>query len=156
MAAGSPEAGAEPGRGAGGRPHLRGGDALEPERRPCVLIVEDEERYRRVIGMLLSDLPLELEPCASAEQALSRLGHKVPDLLVTDLRMPGMGGLEEVLRATVRRPATCASCRTSSNERSSSARGRSCSRATCPSICVRRRAPRCSQRRPASFSRQRA
>jgi len=90
---------------AGGRPHLRGGDALEPERRPCVLIVEDEERYRLVIGMLLSDLPLELEPCASAEQALSRLGHKVPDLLVTDLRMPGMGGLELLARVKEEQPA---------------------------------------------------
>jgi len=41
-----------------------------------------------------------------------------------DLRMPGMGSLEEVLRAIVRRPATWASCRTSSSERSSSARSR--------------------------------
>jgi DNA-binding NtrC family response regulator len=57
-----------------------------------VLIVEDEEKLRRVIELQLRSAGFEVDKAASAEEAL-RLADRT-DLILTDLRLPGMDGLE--------------------------------------------------------------
>ncbi|MDQ2900535.1 MAG: sigma-54 dependent transcriptional regulator [Acidobacteriota bacterium] len=64
-----------------------------------ILIVEDEEKLRRVIELHLASEGYEVEKAASAEEALSMMDRA--DLILTDLRLPKMNGLE--LLALVRR-----------------------------------------------------
>ena len=78
--------------------------SLEPEPHPRVVLVEDEARYRRLMTMLLSDLPLRLTEAVSGEQALELLDRHAAQLVVTDLRMPGMGGMGLLERVGERYP----------------------------------------------------
>ena len=65
-----------------------------------ILVVEDEPDFRRLFELHLRswDLPISLHSVASGFDALVRIGAAPPDLLITDLRMPGMDGFE-MLRA---------------------------------------------------------
>src|SRR5580700_3936760 len=59
--------------------------------RPAILVIEDEEKYRRVIGLHLSSAGYEVKAAATAEDGL-KLAADV-DLILTDLKLPGMDGL---------------------------------------------------------------
>ena len=65
-----------------------------------VLIVEDEPDFRHLFELHLRSwgLPIDLESVPSGFDALLRIGASRPDLLITDLRMPGIDGFE-MLRA---------------------------------------------------------
>ena len=68
---------------------------------PRIVIAEDEENYREVLSMLLEDLDADIVFAEHGVEALE-LVHAAPThLVVTDLNMPQMGGLElmERLRA---------------------------------------------------------
>jgi len=71
-----------------------------PERLYQVLVVEDEPDFRRLFELHLRswELPLELQCVPSGFDALVRIGASRPNLLITDLRMPGIDGFE-MLRA---------------------------------------------------------
>lgn len=56
-----------------------------------VLVVDDERKMRRVLQMLLEQMGLESTPAESGEEALDLFGQEKFDLVLTDLRMPGMG-----------------------------------------------------------------
>lgn len=64
-----------------------------------ILIIEDEEKQRRVLGLHLSSRGYEVKAAASAEEGLRHAADS--DLVLTDLRLPGMSGLQmmEELRA---------------------------------------------------------
>jgi DNA-binding NtrC family response regulator len=64
-----------------------------------ILVVEDEEKLRRVVELQLKTAGFEVEQAGSAEQALKLCDGA--DLILTDLRLPGMDGLE--LMASLRR-----------------------------------------------------
>ena len=61
---------------------------------PTVLIVEDEPKMLRLLELNLSDEGYTTRSAASAEAALSLLRQESVDMVLTDLRLPGMGGLE--------------------------------------------------------------
>ena len=58
---------------------------------PAILIVEDEEKLRRVIGLHLSSAGYQVKAAGSAEEALKLAADA--DLILTDLKLPGMDGL---------------------------------------------------------------
>src|SRR5260370_24894830 len=58
---------------------------------PTILVIEDEEELRRVIGVHLSSAGYEVRPAGSAEEGLKYAGDA--DLVLTDLKLPGMDGL---------------------------------------------------------------
>ena len=58
-----------------------------------VLVVDDERKMRRVLQMLLEQMGLESTPAESGEEALAAFQQEKFDLVLTDLRMPGMGGM---------------------------------------------------------------
>jgi CheY-like chemotaxis protein len=66
-----------------------------------VLVVNDEIRFRELYGRTLSEAGLEVRTAASAEEALRDLDRATPDIVVTDVRMPGASGLD--LLQTLRR-----------------------------------------------------
>lgn len=60
--------------------------------KPRVLIVEDEEKLRRVLSIQLESEGFDVDTAGSAEAAL-RLAERCA-LVLTDLRLPGMDGLD--------------------------------------------------------------
>jgi DNA-binding NtrC family response regulator len=63
-----------------------------------ILIVDDEPNVRKVLGALLEQAGYATTRGESAEQALDLVRSQDPDLVLTDLRMPGMDGLELLRR----------------------------------------------------------
>jgi two-component system NtrC family response regulator len=59
-----------------------------------VLIVDDEPNYLIVLSELLSEEGLEVFTAGNGEEALKMVRQTDLDLIVTDMRMPGMDGLE--------------------------------------------------------------
>jgi DNA-binding NtrC family response regulator len=59
-----------------------------------ILVVDDEPDLRLGLTRLLARTGAELEVAASAEQALGLLRDREVDLLITDIRMPGMSGID--------------------------------------------------------------
>jgi len=57
-----------------------------------VLLVEDDESFRRALTEVLAARGYEVAPCAEASEALERLQEDPVDLVVTDVVMPGMRG----------------------------------------------------------------
>jgi DNA-binding NtrC family response regulator len=64
-----------------------------------ILVIEDEEKYRRVIGLHLSASGFQVKAAGTAEEGLKNATDV--DLVLTDLKLPGMDGLAflEQLRA---------------------------------------------------------
>lgn len=63
-----------------------------------VMLVEDEPEQRKLMAMMIQawDLPLTLSTANDGFEALLRMGQDCPDLLITDLSMPGMDGFRMV------------------------------------------------------------
>ena len=57
-----------------------------------MLVVEDEAAARNALAALLADEGYDVEVSANGEHALEIYGAFLPDVVVTDLRMPGMDG----------------------------------------------------------------
>jgi putative two-component system response regulator len=62
--------------------------------RPTILVVEDEPHIREVLSGLLGALGYRLLLAASAEQALDALNVVSPDLVLTDVHLGAMSGIE--------------------------------------------------------------
>jgi CheY-like chemotaxis protein len=58
------------------------------------LVVEDERVSREMVTSFLLGLGMVARPAATAERALELLDREVFDLVVLDLNLPGMGGLD--------------------------------------------------------------
>ena len=63
-----------------------------------VLIVDDDAASRRLLEVRLRPLECDVATASNGEQALTLIRKDVPDLVLLDLQMPKVGGLE-VLRA---------------------------------------------------------
>jgi two-component system, NtrC family, response regulator AtoC len=61
---------------------------------PAVLIVEDEAKMRRLLELNLGEDGFTTFSTGDAETGLKLLGQNPIDLVVTDLKLPGMDGLE--------------------------------------------------------------
>ena len=59
-----------------------------------VLVVDDEENIRLVLRTLLKKNGYEVEVADGGEAALERIDAFGPDVILTDVRMPKMGGLD--------------------------------------------------------------
>src|SRR5687768_9649110 len=59
-----------------------------------VLVVDDEENLRLVLRTLLRRNGYEVETAASGDEALGLVDTFGPDMILTDVRMPKMGGLD--------------------------------------------------------------
>jgi len=59
-----------------------------------ILIVEDDAAVRRSLAETLAEEGYEVFVAESAEGGLSRLAEAAPDVVLSDVRMPGMDGVE--------------------------------------------------------------
>jgi PAS domain S-box-containing protein len=79
--------------------------AAGPGQRRCVLVVDDEPTVRETLAIALDDAGFAVLTAADGAEALSVLdGGESVDALVTDLAMPGIGGLALIRAARERRP----------------------------------------------------
>jgi two-component system, sensor histidine kinase len=88
------------------RPALRSGERLSAQDLPRldVLVVDDHATNRMYVGTLLTRLGHQVRTADNGEQAVREAERQVPDLILMDVHMPVMDGLQatRVLRA---RPA---------------------------------------------------
>jgi CheY-like chemotaxis protein len=68
-----------------------------PERKPALLVVDDELIIRTTLSLVLMELGYCVRTAEDGISALSEIQKEVPDLLVSDLNMPGMSGFELLL-----------------------------------------------------------
>lgn len=69
-----------------------------------ILLVDDEENIRITMSRFLTSRSYEVKSVASGPEALAVLNTWTPDLMMTDLRMDGMTGLELIERVRKSNP----------------------------------------------------
>ncbi|HET9122714.1 MAG TPA: sigma-54 dependent transcriptional regulator [Acidiferrobacteraceae bacterium] len=69
-----------------------------------ILIVDDEQNMQTVLRMVLEDAGHQVISAHSGEAALQELEQREVDVVLSDLKMPGMGGEELVRRVRAERP----------------------------------------------------
>ena len=65
-----------------------------PDGKQNILVVDDEPQITRVLKTTLSSQGYGIRTASDGEEALQAMSEWPPDLIVTDLRMPNMDGLE--------------------------------------------------------------
>jgi len=65
---------------------------------PLVILIEDEPQIRRFLRITLGDHGFRLVECTTAAEGLNRIEANQPDLVLLDLGLPDMDGLETTKR----------------------------------------------------------
>ena len=65
---------------------------------PTVLVVDDDATTRTLVRASLEQLDLSVEEAANGEDALASIDQSPPDLVLLDISMPIMDGLETCRR----------------------------------------------------------
>ncbi len=68
--------------------------ALDGASGPSVLLVEDDHAGRRLYAEWLTQAGFSVDQAHNGLQALERAFESVPDIVVTDLNIPGIDGFE--------------------------------------------------------------
>ena len=66
----------------------------ETKKNGTILVVDDEPQLRRALESVFHQRGYTVVLAASGEDALVRVAEKAPDLIVLDLMLPGMSGIE--------------------------------------------------------------
>ncbi len=69
---------------------------------PRILAVDDEPEILRTLRMILTGHGYDLVTVETGEAALDAIAHRIPDVILLDLMLPGINGLE-VIRQVRRR-----------------------------------------------------
>ena len=72
--------------------------------KPRVLIVDDEERFRTTLRKLLAVRQIDATDVGSAEEAFSQIANQPYDVVLLDVKMPGMNGIEALGRIKKQHP----------------------------------------------------
>jgi DNA-binding response OmpR family regulator len=81
-----------------------------PARRPVrarVLVVDDELEFRKVLAEHLEDRGFAVMEAQAGEEALDRMPDFRPHIVLMDVMMAGMGGVEALRRIKAASPETC-------------------------------------------------
>jgi DNA-binding NtrC family response regulator len=69
-----------------------------------VLLVDDEEKFLDVLSQRLGTRGIDADTATSGEEALTKLKKKNVDVIILDVMMPGMGGIETLKRIRKENP----------------------------------------------------
>jgi len=61
---------------------------------PRILIVDDEERFRTTLGKLLTEREMDVVTVGSGMEALEEVKLRLYDVIILDIKMPGLDGIE--------------------------------------------------------------
>jgi DNA-binding NtrC family response regulator len=61
---------------------------------PSLLLVDDDAAFRQVMAGELSRLGYEVDAVGSGEEAIQRVAAAEPEVVLLDLRLPAMDGIE--------------------------------------------------------------
>jgi len=61
---------------------------------PTILIVDDEKNIRRTLGLVLEGEGYEVQAFGTAEEGLAFLEAEAADLVILDIKLPGMSGVD--------------------------------------------------------------
>ncbi len=78
------------------------------EQRRRVLVVDDEETVRSVLKRILEGAGYKVITAANGEEALYEMSQQEIKVVLLDIKMPGMSGIEVLGKLTHDRPDTCA------------------------------------------------
>jgi two-component system NtrC family response regulator len=73
-------------------------------KRTRILIVDDDESLRWITQLQLEEAGFAVSASAEGEQALKQIEEDSPSLVITDLKMPGMSGIELLNRIRAEHP----------------------------------------------------
>jgi DNA-binding response OmpR family regulator len=77
---------------------------LEENLMPQVLIIDDEPGIRKLLSMILRRKGYSVETAADGEEGLRKFGQDPADLIITDIIMPDMDGLQVIQTLRRERP----------------------------------------------------
>ncbi|NCD11572.1 MAG: response regulator [Epsilonproteobacteria bacterium] len=69
-----------------------------------ILYVEDDDALRQEIKLFLSDIFEEIDEARNGQEGLDKLSTKTYDLVISDIRMPVMDGIEMIKQIKERYP----------------------------------------------------
>ena len=69
-----------------------------------ILVVDDDKNIRRTVTMALESLDYFIQTAFDGKDAMVQLAHHNYDLIITDLKMPGMNGMELLEEAIAKYP----------------------------------------------------
>jgi DNA-binding NtrC family response regulator len=73
--------------------------------RPCILVVEDDAEMRALLVDELTDVGYKVCQAENGVEGVTKLAHEAFDLIITDMKMPQMSGMELLAVAKERCPA---------------------------------------------------
>ncbi len=73
---------------------------------PKLLLVDDEEGIRKVLGIALADSGYTVLTAENGQEALGVFDREQPEIVLTDIKMPGMDGISLLRRLKQRNPET--------------------------------------------------
>ena len=72
-----------------------------------ILIVDDEPKQLEILKKILTHEGYDAETCSTGEEALAQIRSSPPQILLTDLKMPGMDGITLLEEAAREAPSCC-------------------------------------------------
>src|SRR4051794_41360286 len=69
-----------------------------------IVVIDDEPRYRRLIAQVLTGAGHQVRQAEDGAEGLATCLQRTPQLVITDIVMPGMEGIETILRLMRERP----------------------------------------------------
>ncbi len=76
----------------------------QPPTQATILLVDDDTAVRKSLGRLITAEGWHVVSAASGEEALERLAERQPDLMITDLRMADVSGLDLLYHEYLQHP----------------------------------------------------
>jgi len=71
-----------------------------------ILLIDDDRNLREVVKFILADKGHEILEAADGEEGLRQFAAEAPDLVLTDIRMPGRDGMEVLRQIRTRNTGT--------------------------------------------------
>ena len=72
-----------------------------------VLVVDDEETVRNLLQRMLEEAGYNVVTAANGQEALEKVSQLKIELVLLDIKMPGMSGIEVLRQLTTNWPETC-------------------------------------------------